>query len=580
MKKKICDIIHPEYLAYMRLWYKWRLTYEGGDAFKCEYLKKYSTREQNFENRKEMTFVPAFAKTGINEIRNSITNRLKDIVRQTTSKSYLDAIVGKAGGVDRKCSTMEYFLDNEVLPELLVVDRVGIYVDMPSDVGYNLEQAIKVRPYVYTYKAEQIKSWTYGEDEQFDTLLLEDTCHDLDPIYRLPCSEVKKYRYYWRDPEGVHCQIYDADGDADGEVIHLAIPMIPFHVCKISSSLMCDIADYQIALMNMASSDVQFIRQALWPVYVEEYDLRTELGQLFRKQATDEDDPEGLADGSEAMATNARNQLREMGIMNGRRFPTGTKFPEWISPDAAALEASMDKQEQMKKEIRTLLYLTLANLQPSRQSSESKEVDISQEENGFSCIGRELELAEIKILEFWQAYENNKNPILIKYPQSYSLKTTEERIDEATKYAKLFEAAPSLQYKKEICKIISTTLLSGRVSYEELIDIHKEIDAAKVITSPEELLADQEAGLVSKEFASVKVRGYPEGEVKKATAEQAEKATLVAEAQAKAKPAGLENPGARGVPELSADPKGDVENDRNKNQPYKPRGNGKRKRQT
>ncbi|MDE1971206.1 MAG: hypothetical protein KGI50_06570 [Patescibacteria group bacterium] len=579
---KVSEITHPEHLALSQLWLKWRLTYEGGEPFKLRYLRPFSSREDfnSFYYRRMMSYVPAFAKTGINEIRNSISHRLGDVIRQSSSKTYQEAVEGLKGGVDRKGGTMNYFLTTEVLPELLVMSKVGIYVDMDRTPAANLQESYTKRPYLYIYKAEQIRSWTADADNHgvLNTLLLEDSNYDFDDHFLLPIETVKRYRYYWREDNKCYCQIYDTGSQPVGDVIELGIGQIPFHLTYLSSSMMEDICDYQIALLNMASSDVQFARQANFPMYVEKYDVAADMTANLR-QATSgdlfpQDHPYAVPrDGTSEGADRSHAMYKEAGIMNGRRFPQGIDYPEWIQPSGESLTSSMAKQEQMKEEIRTLLYLGLANLQPTRQSAESKGMDIKQEENGFNVIGHELLLLERKILEFWQAYENIKDPFTIKYPTNYDLKTTQERIDEATAYALQIESAPSLTYKKELCKMIASVLLSPRISHDRLLEIYKEIDAVDFITTPAQLLLDVEAGITSAEFASLN-RGYPEGVVEKANEEKAERARIVAQAQAAV--TAPENPGARGLADLSVDPKQDVQNDRNKNGPYKSRGNGKR----
>ena len=101
---KLNALTHPDHLTLSPMWYKWRLTYVSGEDFKRVFLKPYSAREdaQSFYDRRIMSYVPAFAKTGINEIRNSIYQRLLDITRSTTSQSYNQAVLGKNGGVDQK----------------------------------------------------------------------------------------------------------------------------------------------------------------------------------------------------------------------------------------------------------------------------------------------------------------------------------------------------------------------------------------------------------------------------------------------------------------------------------------------
>ncbi|MDE1830166.1 MAG: hypothetical protein KGI25_07570 [Thaumarchaeota archaeon] len=577
--KNVHEITHPEYVTLSPWWYKWRLTYVGGEDFKRVYLKKYSAREDPnmFIERKEMTYIPAFAKTGINEIRNAIYQRLTDITRVTTSTTYNNAVAGKNGGVDRNGSTMEYFLGSDVLTELLVMGKVGVYVDAPNVNAANYEQSSKLSPYVYVYKAEQIRSWVQDSNGNFLTLLLEDVDYDLNRDYQLPIATTIRYRYYWIGEDGfVHCHFYDNVGQPQDDEIILGITEIPFHMLQISSSMMTEIADYQIALMNMASSDVQFSRLANYPLYVEKYNQMAELS-TFNKSGTRGNDCSPQTDGSSAKTNEAHRIEKIGGSLIGRRFPQDVDYPEWVAPDTSSLAASMAKQEQMKQEIRTLLFLTLGNLQQNKQSADSKQQDISQEENGLSYIGFELALAENKMCQYWQAYEKNTNPFSIKYPQTFDIRTLEDRIDEATKFSKLVQLVPSITYKREMLKMVSKSLLGGRTPYELMEKINQEIDKTEVIVDPVQMALDIENRLVSRPTAS-KISGYPDGEVDKADKEAVLHAKEIMEAQTSQKPVdgNIENPAARGVPALSADPKADIKNDRNKNKKYTPRGEGKK----
>jgi hypothetical protein len=534
-----------------------------------------------------MTYVPAFAKTGINEIRNAIYQRMADITRVTTSKTYNQAVSGIDGGVDRKGSTMDYFLGTEALTELMVLGKVGIYVDYPSQQPANYAEALKMKPYIYIYKAEQIRSWAEDEHGRLLSVLLEDVYYDADKDYQLPLTTTTRYRFYWFGSDGyVRCQFYDRNGDQEGPEMRLGIKIIPLHILKLSSSLMTDICDYQIALLNMASSDVQFSRWANYPLYMEQYDPFSETVLGAKQGSTIYNNVPGgfgtvdnFQPGPNGVVVGSGDQLRVGGNLTGRRFPKGVEYPQWLAPDTTSLTQSMAKQEQMKAEIRSLLYLTLGNLAPSRQSADSKAADVSQEENGLSYIGFELMKAENRICEFWHAYEGNTNPFTIKYPQTYNIKTTSERIDEASGYIPLIKLIPSTTYKKEVSKIIVQSLLGGRSTFETLEKINSEIDANKLIIDPEQILNDVESKLVSHELAS-RLRGYPNGEYEKAAEEAVAQAEEIMKAQTAPESNDangiIENPAARGVRELSADPKADIQRDRNKRKPYKARGQGKK----
>ena len=580
---KINAVTHPDHLTLSPMWYKWRLCYVSGEDFKRVFLKRYSTREddQSFYDRRILSYVPAFAKVGINEIRNSIYQRLCDITRITTSNSYNSAVAGQYGGVDRKGSTMEYFLGTEVLTELLVMGKVGIYVDNSNIQATNYAESSKIRPYMYIYKAEQIRSWTQDDNGKYLTVLLEDVDYNFEKDYQLPISLTKRYRYYWYGDDGfVNCQLYDVDGLEQGPLIHMKVREIPFHVLEISASMMTEVADYQIALLNMASSDVQFARMANVPVYAEKYDPMSDL-TIQNKSGTRGNDPNPETDGSAAKSNTSIRPEKVFGVVTGRRFPQHIDFPQWIAPDTQSLKASMEKQEQMKQEIRTLLFLALGNLQTNKQSAESKQQDVSQEENGLSYIGYVLAMAENRICQFWHNYENNTATFSIKYPQTYNIKTLDDRIEEATKLTKLLKLVPSLTYKKEVLKMIAG-VLNGRTPTDILQKINQELDALEYIVDPDQLAIDIENRLVSHELAS-EISGYPDGQTDIADKEAVDHAAAIIKAQTPPElqqpggPSGLlENPAARGLPELSADPKGDLKRDRNKNQKYVPRGAGKK----
>ena len=184
--KTIDELKHPEYKDLQRYWNKWRLTYEGGDKFVNAYVKMFSQLEDynDFADRKAITYVPAFAKAAVNDIKNSIFQRTADITRVGGPESYQNAILGRDGGVDLDGSSMNAFIGRQLLPEMLTMKKVGVYVDAPDNQGVTLYDVKDERPYVYLYKAEEIISWTSAPGDvstEFLTLLLEDNYDDIDP---------------------------------------------------------------------------------------------------------------------------------------------------------------------------------------------------------------------------------------------------------------------------------------------------------------------------------------------------------------------------------------------------------------
>jgi hypothetical protein len=171
---------HPEYLEDEMYWYDWRDTYNGGQRFVTRNLKTFSNREteEDFATRKFFTPIPSYAKAAVNDVRNSIFQRLRDVTRRGGSENYMRAVAGEISGVDNKGASMQSFLGIDVLTELLVMGRVGVYVDMPVLAGLRtMADEGNARPYTYMYAVEDILSWSVAKPEEpgdFTAILLRD----------------------------------------------------------------------------------------------------------------------------------------------------------------------------------------------------------------------------------------------------------------------------------------------------------------------------------------------------------------------------------------------------------------------
>ena len=270
------------------------------------------------------------------------------------------------------------------------------------------------------------------------------------------------------------------------------------------------------------------------------------------------------------VGTNAENTASEggqggkqnevqLGVTQGRAYGIGMERPAFISPPSEPLEASIRLQEKLEDDIRKLVNLAVANKTGKPISGESKEMDNQGLEAGLSFIGLILETAERKIAQYWASYENkntnNREVPIIKYPNRYSLKKDEERIEESDKLSKLMNKIPGNKIKRELSKIIVATLLDGKISVEELEKINREIDLAPYTTSDlETISAALENGLVSEQVAS-QALGFNAGEYLKAREDHLARITRIAMSQAKNAGAGAEVNQARGVPDFSSDPK-------------------------
>src|SRR5690606_13050663 len=98
----ITAVRHPFYAAKSIEWEKWRYVYNGCEDFINKYLEKFSSRDDagDYSRRKRLTPTPNFAKAAVNDVKNSIFQRLTDVNRRDGSDSYQTAIRGDAYGVD------------------------------------------------------------------------------------------------------------------------------------------------------------------------------------------------------------------------------------------------------------------------------------------------------------------------------------------------------------------------------------------------------------------------------------------------------------------------------------------------
>lgn len=561
---KIIDIRHPYWSRKASSWLKWRSVYCGGDDFIEDYTKKFSGRETNddFRKRKEVTPSPSFAKSAINDIKNSIFQRTVDIVRRGGSDNYKLAVLGQNNGVDLHGASMNTYIGRELLPELLTMARVGVYVDMPPVSGPTLMEQQGVRPYLYTYKTEEILSWTYRKDrvDEFQSLLLMDWMDDYDSSTGMPKDKWCRYRHVWVGEDGAvyvqcydkECKHVDLEGRPTNEPYRLDIDRIPFVILEITDSLLADVANHQIALLNLESSDMSYALKSNFPFYVEQVDPR-DYSEYLKPESVNSDTGEAAETGG-----TSGKEIRA-GATQGRTYGKGLDAPQFIAPPSEPLQASMAKQRQLKEDIRQLVNLALSQIQPKMASAESKALDERGLEAGLSYIGLELEHAERKIAGYWSMYEGRDNDVMIQYPKKYSLQSDEDRRRDVEQLEKLRDSVPSDGFQKSISKQMVATLLGHKLPLDEIEKMFTEIDGSDCYTAnPEIIFPAIEAGVMPLEIAA-KLLGLPKGAVEQASKDHAERLARISEAQAKEK---VENPAARGVPEQSGQPGQDVDDER------------------
>lgn len=546
--------IHPTVRSDSLDWTKWRLTYEGGDDFRNRYLEQFTTRESasDFQLRKKLTPVPRFAGAAIDDIRNSIFQRMRDITRVDGSQSYQEAVQGNKGGVDRNGNSMNAFLGTEILTDLLVLGKVGVFVDNSAVVGPTMASGSS-KPYLYPYPLESILNWRRDDPEnpkEFQAIMLRDQSLSFDPLTLMPSGIETRFRKLWLEDGRVRLQFYNKSGQEIGRdgnpsgPIDLELDRIPFVLIDLGRSLIKDVADYQIALLNLTSSDIWYALKSNFPFYVEQRDQRA-IGSHLKRVPT--------ADGTaEAGGQTAADEDARVGTTQGRYYDLKAAQPAFINPSPDPLKASMELQDKFEAKIRRLVNLAVATLS-SRQSAESKSIDNQGLEAGLSFIGLVLQTAERQIAEHWSAYEqrqvSRRRIPTITYPDRYSLKNDNDRIEEADKLSDLMFRVPSQTAKKEISKSVINTLMSGRISVETLNKINKEIDESPYLTSdPKTILEAVKSGLVGEQVGSIAL-GFKDDEYLTAREDHAHRIARIQAAQTP------DNPAARGNPDADPNPK-------------------------
>jgi len=554
----ITTIRHPNYLANSLDWELWRNIWKGGDHFVDAYLQRMSQRETmaDFLDRKSLTPPMGFAKTAVMDIKNAVYQRMGDIVRRGGSDTYSKAMGGFRGGVDRRGASMNSFIGTRVLPEMLFMGQVGVYVDNIAPSGPTLATDKTASPYLYTYPVEDIFSVKCSlpeSESDFDAVLLRDWCIDYQsptlPGVELPSGRFERLRLVWLGEDGfVKYQFYSSAGSPifpDGTPMvqetptTLGLKRIPFVFFDIGDSLLRDIAKLQIAVMNLASTDINYARKSNFPFYTEQRDARavgSHLKTAVMEDGTSSSGGQGAAD----------NEIK-VGAIDGRSYPRDMDRPGFINPSSEPLMISSKLQERYEDIIRKQVSLAVVSLGSSRASGEARAFDNQGLESGLAFIGMVLETGERKIADHFASYEGNDNrdQVVVKYPERYSLKSTTERLEEADKLTDLMFSIPGRTVKKELSKDAVSSLLGGRISPDMMEKIMKEIDAAAYSTSdPEVVQLAKEQGLASDITLSDALGFVGKTEIPKAEEDHAKRVARTQVANKAEKPAARGNPDA------------------------------------
>lgn len=510
---------------YQADWTEWRYCYEAGNNFRNEYLNEYSDRETStdFARRKSVTPIPAFARREINRVKNSISQRFPDITRRGGSKVWREAVIGQGRGVDRRGSSMSAFIALKMLAELLVMGKVGVLVDAPRVKGSTLADVPKdFRPYLNLYVREFIPiviPAPVDSTSDFAAVLLEDHVTEVSAINGTQ-TDHKLFRYYYLDPERgnkVTIQKITEDGVAEEPPILTDLTEIPFVMFDIGGSLIKEVCSHQIALLNMISSDSSYAIDSNFPFMVRQR------GNTANFLVGEEDEA-------------------EVGQRKGLFYDKNLDAPAFISPPTEPMQASLALRKELKDEVRELVTGAIADLG-----------DDGTIDSGLAFIGQCLANGENRLWDHWGAFEfadaTKRKVCTISYPETWSLKTDQERIEEADALLELMNKLPGQKGKKEAAKMAYDKLYRGKLAPDIIDGIKAEVDAAAYTTSNPDIIEMAKVnGICDPETAAVALGFNPEVAAKAEEA-QARRAAAIVAAQADA-----DLGAAKGVPDLSKDP--------------------------
>jgi hypothetical protein len=557
--KRVIDYRHPEWHAFHGLWAKYRLAYEGGRAFIEAFLKQYSKRElkSEYQIRKEITYNPGHAKAAINIVRNALMIKFTEIQR-TGDARYTDAM---AKDVDLFATDMNAFMGLEVTPLLLAQGKRFVLVDAPPAVAGATLLEDSGRPYLAPVDAENVLSWSYDDGGSMRAVLLREWVDSLDRDTGLMDQALERYRYMLKlnagdkfqvaltkgqsgnavtanafefTGPGVVVRFIHADGKEAADPVLLPLTAIPLVEFRLVDALMTDIADMQIALLNLASSDMSFLFRGNFPIYTEQFDP----ARSWQKRPGSKRDAESSIEDvnlEDRITKDERPNNRLAGSGQGIGYAKDLDRPDFIAPPVSNLDASMKKQLEIRQEIRLMvdLALTSMSVKALEQSGKSKDADKVGEEAGLAYIANVLETGERQIATLWHEFlgaPNTKSDV--QYPVGFSIQTPQERIDQAKGLKEIAGAARSETYAKTVQKRIVELVMKPLTSQTEMERAQAEVDDAPYFDEDkaraELVQKDVEAGLVSAETGTI-MRGYGEEEVTKAAVDREITASLQAE---------------------------------------------------
>lgn len=481
---------HPSYNA--TILSRWRLIKNGGDDFINEFLvQKAAETTAQFTARRNITYDPATASSAVDDVINSLSARL-DVRRSGGLPEYQEVVAGGLGGVDKNGSSMQDFLISEAIPELCYMGKfcwVFNNFSDPSD-----ERRL---PWIEFYPAESIFNWEYTNG-LLSMIALK--YKSLDP----EGDEVDVVRVYKRTSPTVVETWLQTEADVELDVTTLAegsskqtlqLSSFPAHIAELPVGLLSKIDKMQIAMLNIESADIDWLRTANMTVYVEQSHSSGMSSIVKADDNTVEEDRREVLLGSNV----------------GRSYGIGLNPPQFIAAPTDSIQASMKKQDQISGRIREILKTTLSQMKLA--SAESLGLLGQGMEAGLFIIGAILKSAEDSFaLSFHDYLKRSFDPVTVSYPKKYELRTISERIAESKNIKEISKTFGSNLAKKYMEIEAIKTILEGKITHSELQEISKEVlESDFCIYDPNTVSSLVNEGIISRQLAS-KSLGAPDND--------------------------------------------------------------------
>jgi len=450
----------PDYLNCVRTAGKCRLAVSKGQDYVNLYLKQFSERETDnaFMFRKEITPNPPDLRIALNQLLYSIRARMGDVYRESNLAEYIDAANGVNRGVDGRGSTMVSFISNEVLKELLVAGRVGIFVNRDEVPTTLAEEA--PTPYLSIVPTEDILNLSYDKNNQLIGVVLK--TYDVIEEDGFPIKETYYYDQYRTDGKLLTHTRYNNQG----QFMHTVtsdLGVLPFTLLQIEDAPVPNALYLHDALMQLSSTDFIFLFKSNHPIYVEQFSVKAEMQE---RQAKRERERDGEVEA-------------DVGTVTGRRYAENLEAPSFISPKVDHLEASEFKQEKITKQIERMLTIESFDKGYKQASAETKREDKEPLVGNIQKLFDELEKAEKGIAKAWHAYYGVPISFTVEYPTTFDLRTETARLDSAEKKLKLRDDVSSQSFKK-IITLEAVRDIIPTASLRELREIQEEINTSEL----------------------------------------------------------------------------------------------------